>query len=232
MSERIAVVTGATGGIGRDCAQRLSEAGFTCVGLDVQRDETAPWASYACDLADLAQVEAICATIEEAHGLPSVLVNAAGIVTHTKFLTATPEDFDRTIAVNGRGLYFLSQAVAKQMIRAGRGGSIVHFGSTGPLIGAGDAPYGMAKAGVHALTKSMAQQLGPHGIRVNALAPGLIETPMTADMPDDMRALYVENVPLRRTGTPADIGGVVAFLASDDAAYITGVVLPVNGGVY
>lgn len=232
MAEKLlALVTGAAGAIGYDSAKKLAEAGYRCVGLDLKPSKDAPWPTYACDLSDLAEVTRICETVEREHGVPDVLVNSAGIVRHKKFLDETVEDFDITFAINARGLFFLSQIISKQMIKANKGGSIIHLGSTGPLMGTGDPAYGMTKGAVHALTKSMARELAKYGIRVNAVGPGLIDTPMNAVMPGEVRTRYAATIPLGRAGVAEDIGGVVAFLASDAARYMTGSIVLVNGGL-
>jgi NAD(P)-dependent dehydrogenase (short-subunit alcohol dehydrogenase family) len=229
---RLAVVTGAGRGIGAASAEALAASGYRCIGVDLATDPEAPWPSYACDLSDLAQLEAVFARIAEEHGVPDLLVNCAGIVRHKSFFDVTPEDFDLTMAINSRGLFFASQIVARQMVAAKKPGIFVQIASVGPFMGTGDPAYGMSKGAVVALTKSMARALAPHGIRVNAVAPGLIDTAMNTSMPDAVRSRYNAIIPLGRTGIAHDIGGVVAFLASDAAGYMTGEIVQVNGGMY
>jgi NAD(P)-dependent dehydrogenase (short-subunit alcohol dehydrogenase family) len=250
-SPRIAVVTGAARGLGAAIADRLAQDGYVVVRLD--RDVAAttlpplrltsnqtpsrpdtPQPSYLlnCDVADPNSVRAAAAQVET-WGPVAVLVNNAGTWSFGPLETVSSEEFARVLDVNLRGTFHCTQSFGASMVAAGCG-SIVNVVSiaaeaANPRVGA----YSASKAGVLAFTRQTALEWGPFGVRANAVGPGFVPTPGTSDVYDDpaIRDVRAGAVPLRRLGTPDDVAGVVSFLASDDAAYVTGQVLYVDGGV-
>jgi NAD(P)-dependent dehydrogenase (short-subunit alcohol dehydrogenase family) len=221
---RVAIVTGGLSGIGAAIVARLGEEGAVVVAADI----TAA-GDDRLDVSDGASCAALVAAAVAAHGRLDCLVNCAGIAADTPFLDTTQEAFDRIIAVNLRGTFLIGQAAARAM---GAGGSIVNLASVSGLRGnTGRAAYGASKGGVITLTQVMACELAELGIRVNAIAPGPIETPMVAVLHDaEARAAFGRFVPMRRYGTPAEVAAAAAYLCSDDAGYVTGQVLAVDGG--
>lgn len=240
----VALVTGGSRGIGRAIARTLARDGFGIILTYVSRPEEAERTveeirdagglarAFALDVGDDAAVEAFFASeIKDKVNL-AVLVNNAGITRDGFLIRMKSEDFDRVIDVNLGGAFACSREAAKIMSKR-RAGRIVNIASVvGQMGNAGQANYCAAKAGLIGLTKSNARELAARGITVNAVAPGFIETDMTAKLGEDVVKSYVESIPLRRMGTAEDVAEAVAFLASDKAAYITGQVLAVNGGMY
>ncbi|MFQ3586660.1 MAG: 3-oxoacyl-[acyl-carrier-protein] reductase [Fimbriimonadaceae bacterium] len=238
------VVTGASRGIGREIALAFAREGASvaCVATTLEGAErTADEASalpevvaaggsarpYACDVSDAASVERLFAEV----GTPSVLVNNAGITRDTLILRMSEEQWDRVLEVNLKGAFLTIRAASKLMLKA-RYGRIVNISSViGQGGGAGQANYAAAKAGLIGLTKSVAKEFGSRGVTCNAVAPGFIATDMTADLPEDFKSFVVEHAPAGRLGTPEDVAPAVTFLASKEAAYITGQVLTVDGGL-
>lgn len=240
----VALVTGGSRGIGRAIACTLAREGFFIILTYVSRPEEAERTvadiaaqggqarAFALDVGDDAAVDAFFATeIKDRLNL-AVLVNNAGITRDGFLIRMKSEDFDRVLDVNLGGAFACSREAAKIMSKR-RAGRIINITSVvGQMGNAGQANYCAAKAGLIGLTKSNARELAARGITVNAVAPGFIETDMTAKLGDDVVAAYVESIPLRRMGTVQDVAEAVAFLASEKAAYITGQVLAVNGGMY
>ena len=239
-----ALVTGGSRGIGRAIARTLAREGFQVYLTYVSRPEEAEKTveeirsqggqarAFGLDVSDGAAVaDFFAAEIKDQVNL-AVLVNNAGITRDVLLLRTKDEDFDRVLTVNLRGAFLCSREAAKIMSRA-RYGRIVNISSVvGQMGNVGQVNYAAAKAALLGLTKSCAKELAARQITVNAVAPGFIETDMTAALTDEVRADYVAAIPLRRMGRAEDVAEAVAFLASDKAAYITGQVLGVNGGMY
>jgi 3-oxoacyl-[acyl-carrier protein] reductase len=240
---KTALVTGASQGIGRACALALARAGAG-VGLAARNEaklneaaaEIATFGGAAAVFAlDIASEESIknCAKAAIAHfGSVEILVNNAGITRDTLALGMKRSDWDEVIQTNLTGTFLMTQAVMRSMLKA-RWGRIINISSVvGETGQAGQANYSASKAGLIGLTKSLARELASRNITSNAIAPGYIETAMTAVLDEKQRESMLAHIPLGRAGTDADIANAVCFLASDDAAYITGHVLDVNGGMY
>ena len=227
---KVAVITGSNGLIGQATCRRLAHAGYLAVGIDIGAEGTGNWPHYACDLSDLDRLETTLAAIEREQGLIRVLFNNAGVYhPQADFLDVPPAQFDATLAVNLRVPFFASQWVAKRLIAAGETGVIVNTASSAGQRGSTVVEYGASKAAVINLTKSLGTRLGRHGIRVNAIAPGLINTAMGARTPQVAKE-RAKGSALGRAGEPEEIASVVEFLASDAASFITCATIDVNGG--
>jgi 3-oxoacyl-[acyl-carrier protein] reductase len=239
---KVAVVTGAARGIGRAIAERLARDGADVVICDLQAEWLAETAGavratgrkalpLAVDVGDGESVAACIAETVRVFGRVDVMVNNAGITKDTLLVRMTDEAWDDVLRVNLKGTFLFSRAVAKHMMKQ-RSGAIVNIASVIGLIGnAGQCNYAASKAGVIALTKSTAKELAGRGVRVNAIAPGFISSKMTDALSQEIRGQMLANIPLARFGEPEDIAKAVAFLASDEAGYVTGQVLSVNGGM-
>ena len=242
MTEKsLALVTGAAQGIGFACAEALIEDGHFVIAADVNKDgvydavqrlgqEATP---MVCDMSDTDAILAMFDKIEADHGPVSVLVNNAGIALPGDFLDYALDDFQKVIALNLTGVFLATQRAAKTMVAKGIQGAIVNMSSINAQVAIPAIPaYCSSKGGVMQLTKSAALALAPHGIRVNAVGPGSIDTAMMAGVNADPAALEraLSRTPLRRIGSAREIGDVVAFLASDKASYITGETIYVDGG--
>lgn len=239
---KIAVVTGASRGIGQEIAVRLAAEGASVACIATKAENAAGTVerivegkgvahAYGLNVADREAVENVFAQITEEIGVPTLLVNCAGITRDTLMMRMTDEDWDAVIATNLTGSYNCIRAVIRGMMKA-REGRIVNLTSViGLHGGAGQANYSASKAGLVGLTMSVAKELGSRNITCNAVAPGFIATDMTAELSDEMKENVVKTAPLGRLGDPGDIAGVVAFLLSEDARYMTGQVLTVDGGL-
>jgi 3-oxoacyl-[acyl-carrier protein] reductase len=240
---RVSIVTGASQGIGEAIARDLAGEGATVILADVQLEKLEAVArsiaeaggraeAHAVDVADTASVERTVAAVAEAHKRIDHLVNNAGITRDGLLMRMKEEDWDAVLRVNLKGTFNFSKAVLRTMIGA-RAGRIVNIASVAGLMGnAGQANYAASKAGVIALARSLAREVGARGITVNAVAPGFISTAMTDKLPEEVKATYLEIIPLKKFGLPKDVSSAVRFLLSDDASYITGQVISVNGGMY
>jgi 3-oxoacyl-[acyl-carrier protein] reductase len=234
---QVVIVTGASRGIGRGIAQAFAAQGaqVACIATSLANASSTADAiggkPFACDVSDTEQVEATIAKIADEMGVPSVLVNNAGVTRDTLMLRMKDEDWDTVLDINLKGAFLTCRAVAKAMMKA-RYGRIVNITSVVGLGGAaGQANYAAAKAGLVGLTKSVAREFGSRNITCNAVAPGFIETDMTEKLSDEFKEQVVKTAPAGRLGTPEDIAAAVLFLASAEAAYITGQVLVVDGGL-
>ena len=240
---RVAIVTGGTRGIGAAVAAWLCERGASVVvsGRDADRLQGALKAmeglagrviGLAADVAKRDDADRLVAAARQEFGRLDVLVNNAGITRDTLLIRMKDDDWDQVMDVNLRGAFLMTRAAAKTMLRQ-RSGRIINIASTAGAMGnAGQANYSAAKAGLIGLTKACARELAHWSILVNAVAPGLIDTDMSAGIPDAARGVLLAQIPLARIGTAREVAEVVGFLAGDGASYVTGQVFHVNGGLY
>ncbi|TOG12171.1 3-oxoacyl-ACP reductase [Vibrio parahaemolyticus] len=237
---KIALVTGASRGIGRAIAELLVERGATVIGTATSESGAAAISEYlgengkglALNVTDVESIEATLKTINDEFGAIDILVNNAGITRDNLLMRMKDDEWNDIINTNLTPIYRMSKAVLRGMMKK-RVGRIINVGSVvGTMGNAGQTNYAAAKAGVIGFTKSMAREVASRGVTVNTVAPGFIETDMTKALNDDQRAATLANVPAGRLGDPREIASAVVFLASPEAAYITGETLHVNGGMY
>ncbi len=230
LSDKICIVTGASRGIGLAIALRFKDEGARVYGLSrTKPDADIFWIS--CDITDESSIESAIHAITQKENRIDVLVNNAGITRDGLLMRMKTEDWDAVVASNLRSAFLLSRAVSRLMLKQ-RSGCILNMSSVVGLHGnGGQANYAASKAGLIGLTKSLAKELSSRNIRVNAIAPGYIETSMTAVLPESVRENLKTTIPLQRPGSPEEVAEAALFLCSDRAAYITGVVLNVDGGM-
>jgi len=240
---RVAIVTGGSQGIGETIARDLAAEGARVVLVDIQKDKLEAVAGSIVesgglaegrevDVSDTAAVERAVAAVSGAHGRIDHLVNNAGITRDGLLMRMKEEDWDAVLRVNLKGTFNFSKAVLRTMIAA-RYGRIVNIASVAGLMGnAGQANYAASKAGVIGFARSLAREVGSRGITVNAVAPGFIVSAMTEALPEEIRKAYLDLIPLKKFGLPKDVSSAVRFLLSEEAGYITGQVVSVNGGMY
>ena len=243
LTGKVAAVTGASRGIGRAISEALARQGAVVALTDVLGDAVAQTArelvqagrqafGYALDVTNVEGVRATFDQILERHGRIDILVNNAGIVRDNVALRMKREEWDAVLSVNLTGAFNCTQAVMRTMMRQ-RSGRIISISSVvGQMGNAGQSNYAASKAGLIGYSKSLARELAVRGITVNVVAPGLIDTDMTRGLPQNVRDQWVATVPLGRFGTAEDVASAVCFLATDEASYISGQVLAVNGAMY
>ena len=228
---RVVLITGGSRGIGLACAQHFQSLGDKVAITYNSTKSTNDFFSIKCDVTSQVEVDAAFAAVEEKFGAVQVLVSNAGITKDLLLLRMNENDFTSVIDANLSGAYRVCKRATQGMLRA-KSGRIILMSSVVALLGsAGQANYAASKAGLVGLARSLARELGSRSITVNVVAPGPVETDMTAALTDEQRARMIDAVPLGRIATPQEIAAAVAFLASQDAAYITGAVIPVDGGL-
>ncbi|WP_347257790.1 3-oxoacyl-ACP reductase FabG [Methylocaldum sp.] len=243
MMSKFAVVTGASRGIGRAIALRLAKDGHTVIGTaTTESGANAISAALAeggfrgkgmvLDVAEADSVERFFKSVNEEFGAPLILVNNAGITRDNLLMRMKDEEWDDIIRTNLSSVYRMCKAGLRGMMKAREGRMINITSVVGAMGNAGQTNYAAAKAGIIGFTKSLAREVGSRNITVNAVAPGFIDTDMTRALPEESRKALLDNIPLARLGSADEVAGVVAFLCSDDAAYITGETIHVNGGMH
>jgi 3-oxoacyl-[acyl-carrier protein] reductase len=244
LSGKVALVTGSARGIGKTIVERFAAEGAVVVLSDVTNEAAAAETLAAIvgaggkgmvamfDVGDAAQVDAAVQRILAEQGRIDILVNNAGITRDNLLMRLTEEDFDAVLRTNLKGTFLLTKGVSRHMMKQ-RSGRIINLSSVvGQMGNAGQSNYAAAKAGILGFTKSMARELASRSVTVNAIAPGFIVTPMTEALPENVRKAFLDQIPMGRFGTPEDVAELAVYLASDGAAYVTGQVIGINGGLY
>jgi 3-oxoacyl-[acyl-carrier protein] reductase len=247
LRDKVAIITGSASGIGAATATAFAREGARVVVCDVARDQGQQLAAQLnadygadkqvaiflpVDVTIPSSVDELIAQTVATFGRLDILVNNAGITRDAQLKNMSEEDFDLVVQINLKGVFTCGKAAATQMLAQGHGGVILNATSVVGIDGNfGQTNYVATKSGVIGMTKVWARELGPKGVRVNAVAPGFIATPMTAKMPERIYNMMVERTPLRRAGQPTDVANAYLWLASDEAAFINGVVLRVDGGI-
>jgi 3-oxoacyl-[acyl-carrier protein] reductase len=242
-SGKVSIITGASQGIGEAIALNLAQNGAQTILVDIQKkklDEVAQKIenirgkayAYEADVSDTSQVMELVETLIKNHGELHHLINNAGITRDNLLMRMKEDEWDAVLAVNLKGVFNFSKAVIRHMIR-NRYGRIVNISSVVGLIGnPGQTNYSASKAGVLGLTKSLAREVASRGVTVNAVAPGFIETAMTESLPEDVQKQFLDVIPMGRFGTAQEVAQAVMFLISEEASYLTGQVINVNGGLF
>jgi len=239
LTKKTALITGATGGIGRAIAKTLHAQGATIALTDMNLDTLKTFASelgervfvYEANLSESASISNLVSMAEKDLGHIDILVNNAGITKDSLSMRMTDEQWDDVLRINLTAGFKLARAVIPSMMK-NRWGRIISMASIVGVIGnAGQVNYAASKAGLIAMSKSMAGELAGRNITVNCIAPGFIETPMTANLPENVKQAMMDRIPAKRMGKPQDIANLVAFLASEEASYITGQTININGGM-
>lgn len=238
-ADKVVFVTGAGQGMGRAVVQHFGAAGAQVVAVDINLEAASAAVSefganglaLACNVSDPAAVKAAFAAVEERFGRLDVVVNSAGIGSVDAFLDTPDDNWTRVIGVNLTGTFLCCREGVRLMQKHGIKGSLINVSSTGAFTGEGPVPYIATKAGVIGLTRSIAREVAASGIRINTIVPGATNTPMLAGIPEQWMQAMIQAIPLGRVGEPEDIARLATFLASDDAAYITGQNMAVNGGM-
>ena len=240
---RVTIVTGASQGIGETIAREFAAQGAAVVLVDIQKDKLEAVAAaitaeggravvHPADVSKSEQAQAVAEAVIKEFGKIDHLINNAGITRDNLLMRMKEDEWDAVLAVNLKGIFNFTKAVVRSMLSA-RSGRIVNLSSVAGAMGnAGQTNYSASKAGVIGFTKALAREVGSRGITVNAVAPGYIVTPMTAGLSEANKQAFLAAIPLQRFGEPDDVARAVRFLCSDDAAYITGQVIHVNGGLY
>ncbi len=242
LENKVALITGGAQGIGRAAAERFAAEGAKIVIIDVVEDKAnetvaalkaggAEAMALICDVTNREQVQAVVDQVLAAYGQIDILCNNAGITRDARLVKMTEEQFDTVIAVNLKGVFNLTQAVAPHMIERGYGRIITTSSVVGLYGNFGQTNYVATKSGVIGMTKVWARELGPKGITANAIAPGFIATEMVLSVPQEILDRFIQNTPSRRLGEPEDIANAFLFLASDEASFVNGAVLSVDGGL-
>jgi 3-oxoacyl-[acyl-carrier protein] reductase len=244
LSGKVALVTGSARGIGKTIVERFAAEGAVVVLSDVTNEAAAAETLAAIvgaggkgmvemfDVGDAAQVDAAVQRILAEQGRIDILVNNAGITRDNLLMRLTEEDFDAVLRTNLKGTFLLTKGVSRHMMKQ-RSGRIINLSSVvGQMGNAGQSNYAAAKAGILGFTKSMAREMASRSVTVNAIAPGFIVTPMTEALPENVRKVFLDQIPMGRFGTPEDVAELAVYLASDGAAYVTGQVIGINGGLY
>lgn len=243
LENEVALITGASRGIGKATALALGGKGATVIGTATSESGAEAITAYlneggitgkgvALDVNSQENIDEVLKAIADEFAAPSILVNNAGITRDNLLMRMKDDEWDAIMETNLKSVYRMSKAVLRPMTKA-RKGRIISIASVVGLMGnAGQTNYSAAKAGMIGFTKSLAREIGPRGITVNAVAPGFIDTDMTRALSDEHKQLLLGQIPLNRLGQPEEIASAVAFLASPDAAYITGETISVNGGMY
>ena len=228
---RVVLITGGSRGIGLACAQHFASLGDKVAITYNSTKPTADFFAIKCDVTSQVEVDAAFVAVEEKFGAVQVLVSNAGVTKDLLLLRMSESDFSSVIDANLTGAYRVCKRATQGMLRAKSGRIILMSSVVGLLGSAGQANYAASKAGLVGLARSLARELGSRSITVNVVAPGPVETDMTAALTDEQRAKMIDAVPLSRIATPREIAATVAFLASEDAGYITGAIIPVDGGL-
>jgi len=243
MENEVALISGASRGIGRAIALNLGGKGATVIGTATSEKGAESISEYlkengvkgqgmVLNVTDQSSIDELLSAMKDNYAMPSILVNNAGITRDNLMMRMSDDEWDSIIQTNLTSIFKLSKACLRAMMKA-RKGRIISIASVVGLTGnAGQTNYAAAKAGIFGFTKSLAREIGSRGITVNAVAPGFIDTDMTRNLPDESKQALLKQIPLKRLGDADEIASAVGFLASEDAAYITGETLNVNGGMY